>query len=223
MKNYAFLQSILPFLDKYTEWLEHLVFMHSALAPLLLLMLEEAGIPIFVPGDIVIAYTGYKISRSHISLWFALAVATAAVLIGSSILFYIARKWGKVVINKIGRFIFLKEEHIKRAEKMFRKYGVWGIIFGRHIPGMRIPITIFAATSGVSYLTFIISTFISVWAWVLFYLYIGKTYGHHVRQDFHHYMNITLIIVALIIAILFILHFIGKKKQSRKRTLTQSK
>ncbi len=201
-------------LDYYTNLLSRLVSSQSALAPLLLLFLEEAGIPILIPGDSVLAYTGYKVANSGSTpLWLAFGVALLAVLSGATILFFVARRWGQIVIDKIGRFIFIKESHIKKAEAAFKKYGVWAIIFGRHIPGMRIPITIFAATSGVRYRTFILSTVVSTLAWVWLYLHLGKRFGSDISDVVHRYTGISVGVIAGVILLILILHIIGVQRE----------
>lgn len=208
---------LLFWLDYYTDLLQRLVVSQSALAPLLLLFLEEAGVPVFIPGDTVIAYTGYKVSNGHVTpLWLAFAVAILAVLSGATILFFIARRYGQTVVDKIGKFIFLKESHIKRAEQLFKKYGAWTIIIGRHIPGMRIPITIFAATSGVRYRTFILSTLVSTLAWILFYLHIGKRFGGDLHDLLHRYTNLSFGIIGAIIIVIVAMHIIGARRENKK-------
>ena len=180
------------------------------LAPLLLLFLEEMGVPIFVPGDAILGYTGYRLSQTQgVSLWLAFFVAMVAVLAGASVLFWLSRRWGQKLIDRLGRFIFLRDSHMKKAEGLFARFGVWLIIFGRHIPGMRIPITVFAATSGVRYRTFIICTFISTSLWILFYLSIGARFGGDARQIFQHYATLSLVVLVALVLTFIGLHIRG--------------
>jgi membrane protein DedA with SNARE-associated domain len=195
------MQQFINWLDNYTEGIQIFLHSHVVLAPLLFLLIEEMGIPLPVPGDAIIAYVGYGLSKTNsVGMWQAFIVAVAAILIGSSVLFYFARRWGQSAIRWIARFIFLKQSHIDRAEKLFARYGAWAIIFGRHIPGMRIPITIFAASSGISYLTFILSTFVSTVGWVIFYLKIGSRFGESFASLFRRdaALTITAFLVVLI-------------------------
>jgi membrane protein DedA with SNARE-associated domain len=208
------MQPIITWLNNYIEWIERLVTVHIILAPLLLLFVEEAGVPIFVPGDAILAYTGYGISKSHSSsIFIATFIALIAIIAGSSILFFAARKWGQWLIIKIGRFIFLKQSRIDKAEQLFIKYGFWTIIFGRHIPGMRIPITLLAGSSGIRYRTFIISTVVSTLAWVLLYLNLGSKYGSDIQKVFHRSIGLTFAIFAVIILVIICLHIIGTIKE----------
>ena len=205
-------------LDQYIDALQTFVAGKLVLAPLLLLFVEEAGVPLIVPGDVIIAYTGYKLSLTNTAqLWEAFIAAQVAVMSGATVLFFFARRWGQWLIRAMARFVFLEEKHIQRAERLFAKYGVLGIIVGRHIPGLRIAITVFAATSGVKYLTFIISTFISTSIWILFFLSVGKRVGVDFHQEFQHYVGLSATVLATLTVGLFALHGIGMYRENRKK------
>jgi len=213
------MQQILNWLDDYTDGIQIFVHNHLVLAPLLLLLLEESGIPLPVPGDAIIAYVGYGLHKSNsVTVWQALIVALIAVLIGATILFFMARRWGQTLIQKLGRFIFLKPAHLERAENLFARFGIWAIIFGRHIPGLRIPITIFAAISGVRYRTFIVSTFMSTVGWVLLYLEIGSHFGGDFQALFQRDTGITVAVCVGLVLLFVGLHVYGSISEKRATT-----
>jgi membrane protein DedA with SNARE-associated domain len=204
----------LNFLNRYIELIEVLIQRQSVLAPLLLLLIEEAGVPILIPGDGILAYTGYNIQTAHqSSLWVAFGVAMLAVAVGSSILFFLSRRYGQQFIQKLGKFIFLKDRHLDHAERWFKKYGFWTIVIGRHIPGMRIPITIFAAISGVRYRTFILSTLASMILWIWFYLSIGHRYGSSLQQLLSQSTGITIGVLVGLFSLVIGLHVYGAYRQ----------
>ncbi len=168
-------------LDPLIDGVGHLLTQQAVLAPIFLLTVEESGIPLPIPGDVIIAYTGYNITKGLLPYWVALVIIMASVLLGSSILFWLSSRWGNYLILKFGRFLHLHPERLATIEKSFRKYGPLVIIFGRHIPGFRIPITVFAGMSDISYKTFILSTFVSTLLWVIFYLSLGMKLGPRVN------------------------------------------
>ncbi len=55
----------LQWLTNSIELLENFIGSHVVLAPLLLLFVEEAGIPLLLPGDSIIAYTGYSLAKTN--------------------------------------------------------------------------------------------------------------------------------------------------------------
>jgi membrane protein DedA with SNARE-associated domain len=213
----ADLFSFLGWLDRYIDLLQNFLASRVVLAPLLLLFIEECGVPLPVNGDIILAYTGYRLSLnpSGPGIWQAFIAAQIAALAGATVLFFISRRWGQAIITKIGKFIFLKEEHIKKAERLFARWGIIGIIVGRHIPGFRIPVTIFAATAGVKYSVFLFSTFISTSIWILFYLIIGRRIGASFHTQIQQYVGATVGVVVGVVVLFIIIHLIGLYRESR--------
>ena len=208
------LNAFLHWVDDYSGGIQIFVHNHAVLAPLLFLLAEETGVPLPVPGDVIIAYVGYGISKTPtVSVWEAMFIGLFAVLAGSTVLFHLSRRYGQVVIQWLGRFIFLKQSHIDKAEGLFKRYGIWAIIFGRHIPGMRIPITIFAATSGVRYRTFILSTFVSTVGWIFFYLKVGYRFGGDFQQLFQRDTGITVTVMIGLVVVFVGLHLFGRYRE----------
>lgn len=210
---------LMDWLNRYTNVITHFIEGRLVLAPLLLLFVEEAGVPIFVPGDAIVAYTGYRLSVVHgpAGFWEAFITAQVAVILGASILFSLARRWGQTILDKLGAFMFVRERHIQYAERMFAKFGVFAIIVGRHIPGLRIPITFFAATSGITYPTFIVSTLASTSLWIWFYLAVGKGAGPALQSHLRGYATFTISIVVIVVAIIVALHVLGTIRRRRGR------
>lgn len=214
MNNFLEIYQLEPFTDIIEAFLTH----QGAYAPILLLLIEEAGIPIPVPGDVMVAYMGYEVYRGNISYLGAFIFLLLAVLVGSSILYYLSARFGQQIVLKFGHYMHLSEKRLLSVEAKFRKYGVWVIIFGRHIPGFRIPITVFAGMSEVTYKKFIISTFFSVIFWIPFYLSIGQKLGPKtilLLKGRHEYL-----LIALIPFLIFVISIIYVSMKRKKERLT---
>jgi len=202
--------------DPLTDVIETFVTHSGAIAPILLIILEEAGIPLPVPGDIIIAYTGYEVSIGTFPYVFAFILILISVLIGSTFLFYLSSRFGQKIVTKFGRLMHLDTKKIALVEKNFKKYGPLVIIFGRHIPGFRIPVTVFSGISGISYKTFIISTFISVILWIPLYLGVGQRLGIKTVQLFRgHHIYFLVVLIPFIIFVASIIYvYLKPKKKS---------
>ncbi len=163
-------------LDQFSDWILSFVLHQSFLAPIILLFLEEAGLPL-PTADFVIAYTGYHVSLGHLTFSQAFVILLIADLLGSSLLYFLCSRYGLKLINKLSNYVNLDLDKLDIVAKKFKKYGSLVIILGRHVPGFRIPITIFSGLSHMTYRTFIGSTFISVFFWMWFYLSLGERLG----------------------------------------------
>jgi membrane protein DedA with SNARE-associated domain len=217
---FSFLE--IPSLDTVTDWIGAFVTHQVILAPVILLLLEESGIPLPVPGDVYLAFVGYQVAQGRIPALFAFVMLMSSVLIGSSVLYFISYKWGNILVLKIGKYMHLNEKRLLTVEKNFKKYGFLVIIFGRHIPGFRVPITFFAGISGVPYKTFIVSTFISVVFWIAFYLFIGARLGRSVLKLFHSnpgYLILFVIPILLFFGSLFYMRY--KSRRTSRQPLSK--
>jgi membrane protein DedA with SNARE-associated domain len=122
------------------HWLE-------AIPPLVVYLLvgfvvgiESLGIP--VPGEIVLISAALLASQHTIpvsAVWIAVAAAAGAI-IGDSIGFLIGRKWGRPLFDWLGRKFpsHFGPAHVAYAEKVFNRWGVFAVFFGRFIALLRI-------------------------------------------------------------------------------------
>ncbi len=209
--------SWLSWFDQYTDAIQHFIASQLILSPLLLLFVEELGIPIVMPGDAVLAYVGYKLSipGNASEFWPAFILALISILAGASVLFFLSRRWGQLILTKLAQFVFVSEKHVRRAERLFAKQSVWAIIIGRHIPGLRIIITVLAGSSGVRYSTFAISTIISSTAWILIFMSVGKKLGTDFHGLIQQYIGLSLAVTVAVFAGIIILHIVGLYHQSK--------
>lgn len=209
--------SWLSWFDQYTDAIQHFIASQLILSPLLLLFVEELGIPIVMPGDAVLAYVGYKLSipGNASEFWPAFILALISILAGASVLFFLSRRWGQLILTKLAQFVFVSEKHVRRAERLFAKQSVWAIIIGRHIPGLRIIITVLTGSSGVRYSTFAISTIISSTAWILIFMSVGKKLGTDFHGLIQQYIGLSLAVTVAVFAGIIILHIVGLYHQSK--------
>jgi membrane protein DedA with SNARE-associated domain len=159
---------------------------NGILAPFALLLVEEAGVPLPVPGDVSVMYVGHHIATEEIDWWVAWFGLIGTVVAGSSVLYWVARWKGERLIRRVGRFIHVNESSMRRAERWFNRRGVLAVIFGRHIPGLRIPITLAAGTLRFPYPLFAASVAVSTAVWAGVFLIIGATLGQRAMNAVLH-------------------------------------
>jgi membrane protein DedA with SNARE-associated domain len=163
-----------------------------------LLTVEESGIPIPVPGDMVMAYAGHRVSRGEMIWWEALLCGVLATIVGSCILYNIGRRGGQPLLRRYGRYLHLTEARQIRIEGWLQRFGGLAVFAGRLIPGMRCGSSFVAGTFGVPYLTFLAGTAASAVVWWGLFLYIGATFGRLVVPVFEDHPNTLLIFIGLL-------------------------
>lgn len=161
-----------------TRWLRQFFNHYSYLPGFALLYIEESGIPLPAPGDVFVMYVGIHVPHNILAWLAAWLGLILAVVLGATNLFFIARRFGtKLVRSGFAEYVHLSPERLEKAEKWFQRYGVLAIIFGRHIPGFRVPITVAAGIFRVRYPVFAASVAVSTAIWAGVMLIIGITYG----------------------------------------------
>lgn len=142
-------------MDSFAAWGLQFLEAHAQLALFLWLLLEEAGLPMPIPGDLVILAAGARIGRGQMNLAVAVVLVEAATLLGASCLYWVARRGGRSVLYRYGKYLHLDADRLAYAEDFMRRRGFLAIVVGRVVPGLRITSTVTAGALGVPYRVFV--------------------------------------------------------------------
>jgi membrane-associated protein len=149
-----------------------------------LIYIEESGIPLFIPGDAFLLYVGHRLPRNFPVLFAAWLGFTLAVTLGASNLYLLARRYGRRLLeHRFARILHLTGDRLDRAEGWFARWGPWTLIFGRHIPGARVPLTVAAGVLKLRYRVFAISVAVSSAAWAGVFLLLGVIFGDSIERS----------------------------------------
>ena len=211
----ALLEGDLPELFRFRGW-RPFYRIHGYLFGIVLLYIEESGIPLPAPGDVFVMFVGAHVPR-HLLSWVGawLGLITTVVL-GATNLFFISRKFGrKLVESRFSDFVHLTPERLARAEEWFARYGVLAVIFGRHIPGFRVPITVAAGVLRVKWQVFAASVAVSTAIWAGIFLVVGIKYGLRFENFLRLHSSLYFVWGAIIV-LLVGAHFVRRGVQQMK-------
>jgi membrane protein DedA with SNARE-associated domain len=173
---------------------------YGAAGSLILLYLEETGVPLPVPGDVYVGYLG-RLAGGDVVRWLAAWLGIVAVVVaGSSNLYFISRRWGtRLLEHRVAALLHIEPQRLAAAESRFARRGAIAIIFGRHVPGLRVPITVAAGVSRVPYPLFAGSVAISSAGWAAIWLWLGGRFGPAIGRFFStHAWTYALAVVVMI-------------------------
>jgi membrane protein DedA with SNARE-associated domain len=103
----------------------------------LVIGIESMGVPL--PGETTLIAAALLASQGDLNVAIVIAAAATGAIIGDSVGYFIGRKAGRGLFDRLGRrFKHFSGDRIVRAEKYFHKYGVWTVFFGRFVALLRI-------------------------------------------------------------------------------------
>lgn len=159
-----------------------------------LMSLESCAVPI--PSEIVVPFAGYLASLNKLDLFSVVVVTSLANLLGSLLLYYIGKSFGRYFVLKYRKVFFLKEKHLALIENWFRKYGEATVFFSRMLPAVRTYASLPAGMSKMNLSKFSIYTLLGSIGWNFLLAYAGFLFGTHWEKivSYAHFIGVTCLV-----------------------------
>ncbi|WP_246009337.1 DedA family protein [Brevibacillus fluminis] len=178
------------------------------------MVLESACIPL--PSEVIMLFGGYLVSIGKASFWAIFAAGTIGNIVGSIIIYWFGRKGGRTLLERYGKYVFIRQNHIAKADAWFAKYGGGTVFFCRCLPVVRTFISLPAGVSGMRFDRFVILTSLGSIPWNLLLTYGGYRLGENWSQIEPWMKPISYAILGgLVLAVLIFLFRNVKKTPSR--------
>ena len=150
---------------------------HGVLAGFVLVLVEEAGVPVPVPGDFLMLALGAHARQGAVPLWQAIVVLEAATLLGASFLYFVAARAGRSLVYRYGRYMHLTPERLERARRWLERHGSLAIVAGRLTPGLRMATVIACGVFNVPFWRFLPGLALGGLLYILLYTLLGYFVG----------------------------------------------
>jgi membrane protein DedA with SNARE-associated domain len=150
---------------------------HGVLAGFVLILIEEAGVPVPIPGDFLMLVLGVHARQGRVPLWQALLVMELATLLGATVLYLAAARGGRGLVYRYGRYMHLTPERLQRAERWLLRHGALAIVAGRLTPGLRIATVIACGVLGVPLRRFLPALAVGSFLYISIYTLLGFFLG----------------------------------------------
>ncbi|MDP4010343.1 MAG: DedA family protein [Candidatus Spechtbacteria bacterium] len=142
-----------------------------------LMSLESANVPI--PSEITMPFSGFLASTGRLNFYGVVLAGAFGNLIGSLTAYYIGFWGGRPFAKKYGKYLFIHEYDIERAEYMFAKYGKSIAFFSRLFPIVRTFISTPAGIARMNIWQFSAYTFAGSLIWSAVLAYAGFVAGEN--------------------------------------------
>jgi membrane protein DedA with SNARE-associated domain len=195
---------------------------YGYLAIFVLMVLESACIPI--PSEITMLFGGAAANATFASslpgspppLNFLLVglVGTLGNLVGSWIAYWVGRVGGRPLVERWGRFIFLRPHELDRAEAWFADHGDTAVFVSRLLPVVRTFISLPAGVAEMPFVRFSVYTFLGCLPWTFALAAMGYALGSRWPLVERYFRPIS-IVVGTMIVVAVAVWLIRRSKQRR--------
>jgi membrane protein DedA with SNARE-associated domain len=180
-----------------------------------LLVLGGIGFPF--PEDTTLILCGFLIFNDVVKTVPAGFVVYAGVLISDLFLYFVGRKYGRMIVTHERFQKILPSEKLSVLEDKFKKRGVLVILFGRHLLGLRAQIFLTAGVMRMSPIKFLLTDAVSASLTIAFMIgagYIGGNSLEIIKKDVTKVEH-----VAIFLAVTFLaLYLLYRQLRSRRKS-----
>jgi membrane protein DedA with SNARE-associated domain len=198
----GFLNAIAPILEHY-----------GLLAIGLLILVEDFGVP--APGETILIAGALYAGAGRLNIVAVGVVAFIAAITGDNIGFAIGHFGGRRLALRWGKYVFLTEERLNKAEAFFDRRGAIVITFARFVEGLRQANGIIAGITGMHWLRFLIFNAIGAALWVGTWVSAGYFAGNHIAAIYH-YLTLYSYYALIALALLALVYVIRRLRRRRR-------
>src|SRR6059058_1987124 len=165
----------MDFLHNSLQLIEHYMLIYGYWAVFFGVMLENAGVP--VPGETILLVAGYFASTGEFHLWLVMLIAATGAVVGDNIGFAIGHHYGRGVLLRVGRFVFLTPKRFEHMENYFKRHGNKTILVARFITGLRVFAALLAGASKMPWRIFFVYNVAGAILWSVVITTLGYLFG----------------------------------------------
>lgn len=132
-----------------------------------MMAIESTVFPL--PSEVVVPPAAYWAQQGRMHFWGVVAAATIGSWAGSALSYLVARRLGRPLILKYGKYVFVPEKKWLLAELWINRYSAAGIFFARLLPVVRHLVSLPAGAARMPFGLFSAMTLLgsAVWCTVL--------------------------------------------------------
>jgi membrane protein DedA with SNARE-associated domain len=129
----------------------------------LLMAMESSVIPL--PSEVVIPPAAYWAAQGKYSFWGVILAGTVGSYLGAAVMYWVSRWIGRPLVVRYGKYFFIPESKLLRAERWLARYEAGGIFFARLLPVVRHLIGIPAGIVRMDFKTYSLMTIAGSASW----------------------------------------------------------
>lgn len=171
-----------------------------------------------IPSEVIFPLAGFVSFKSNFNYLQTFLMSFSGALgatIGSIMIYLLSYKFGRSAIIKLGKYVFVSQKKIEKAEHWFQKYGVYAVFLGRMAPGIREIISVPAGISRMDFKKFVAFTFFGSLIWSTLLVFAGYYFGNS-WDTFSTSLQRTFPVITLLLLLVIaigLIYFLFKKRK----------
>jgi membrane protein DedA with SNARE-associated domain len=159
----------------------------------------------FVPAELVLPLAGFWVHEGDMTLWGTVLAGTIGGTFGPLTLYAVGRFGGRPFLLKFGKFVFINEEKLAKADTFFERNGAMVAFTARFLPGVRTLISIPCGMAKMNVWVFSIYTFLAMFPITFIYVYLGFKLGER-WKDVAELANSYILPIGIGVLVIFLLY-----------------
>jgi membrane protein DedA with SNARE-associated domain len=163
---------------------------------------------------------GVAVREGKLNLLVLLVVAMAAQLAGLSLAFLIGRYGGVALLERYGKYVFIRHDELQKLHRGFERYGSWMVLVGAFIPGIQGLIGYAAGIAEMNYGKFLVSAFLGKIVWIGGLVGLGMVVGKNLELIDRSLKQMSMIVLVGLVA-LVVWYVLRHRRQKLQTAATE--
>jgi membrane protein DedA with SNARE-associated domain len=186
---------------------------HQYIVLFFVVAIEEAGVPLPAPTDVVIAFYGYRARGDLPELAQVVLVCALASTVGTLVPYFLARRFGPPVAHRLAMWVDVDPAQVDRWTERIHRHGFVAVLVGRLVPGARVVMSLVAGTARVPVYEFSPAVFIAASLYWTFWVTVGVALGPMFRRLAGPYIEYVLIALPLVVIGFFVFRHLRARRR----------
>jgi membrane protein DedA with SNARE-associated domain len=193
----------------------------------LFIMIESSGIPF--PGETMLLLASFLAAiDQQLQLPIVIACAALGAIVGDNCGYLLGRYGGRPLVERFGRYVFLKVDHLERAERFFARHGNKTVFFGRFVAVLRAWAAFLAGVNRMRWSAFLVYNAAGGIVWATLVGLLGYLAGRVFHDNFATVERLArtiswtgALLLALLVVAALVVYRLRRRRQRQKAALRQ--
>jgi membrane protein DedA with SNARE-associated domain len=132
------------------DGLEAFLDSYGIAAACLIMLIKASGVPIPIPGDVILLAMAARAAEGKVLLWLAFVALLLALVLGGTVQFFLARGPARRLVVRYGKRVGLTEARLDKVAASVRRGGPLGVGLAVLTPGVRTAVIPASGLTGIA-------------------------------------------------------------------------